>query len=146
MEATFGERLRKIRRDNDITQNNLAEYLGIKGAAVAKYENQEEAYPNIRTLIKIADYFNVSIDWLLTGRNVTSVIKNSINSSSVHNSIVQSNIQGDNGGVFMGKDMSLSPQAKELLRIYEVLGVKEQTRLMSFAYELEEKLQSANQA
>lgn len=56
------------------------------------------------------------------------------------------NTQGDNGGVLMEKDMSLSPQAKELLRIYEVLGVKEQTRLMSFAYELEEKSQSTNQA
>lgn len=140
MEITFGERLRKIRRDNNVTQNNLAEYLGVKGAAIAKYENQEEAFPSIKTLMKIAEYFNVSIDWLLTGRQITSVIENSINGSSVHNSIVQSNIRGDNGGVIL--DTALSTYSKELVRIYESLPIKDQLKLMTFAYELEEKLQS----
>jgi|GEM_PF-2763388 len=138
METTFGERLRKIRRDNDVTQNRLAEYLGVKGAAIAKYENQEEAFPSIRTLIKIAEYFNVSIDWLLTGKQITAVIENSINDSYVHNSVVQSNIHGNNGGVNLAN--SLSTYSKELVRIYESLPIKEQTKLMTFAYDLEEKM------
>ena len=61
----FGERLKKLRRDADITQSELAAHLGVVPSAVGKYERIPDAYPSVEALIKIAEFFNVSIDYLL---------------------------------------------------------------------------------
>ena len=60
----FGERLKKLRRDKDITQNSLAEYLGISYQAVSKWENGT-GLPDITLLPAIAGFFGVSADYLL---------------------------------------------------------------------------------
>ena len=60
----FGERLKKLRRDKDITQDNLAEYLGISYQAVSKWENGA-GFPDITLLPAIAGFFGVSADYLL---------------------------------------------------------------------------------
>lgn len=60
----FGERLKKLRRDKNITQDTLAEYLGISYQAVSKWENNA-GYPDISLLPAIAGFFGVSADYLL---------------------------------------------------------------------------------
>ena len=63
----FGERLRRLRKEHDITQGQLAEVIGVVPSAVGKYERIPQSYPSVEALIKIADYFNVSTDYLLMG-------------------------------------------------------------------------------
>ena len=60
----FGERLKKLRREKDITQDTLAEYLGISYQAVSKWENNA-GFPDISLLPAIAGFFSVSSDYLL---------------------------------------------------------------------------------
>ena len=60
----FGERLKKLRHDNRITQEVLAEYLGISYQAVSKWENNA-GFPDISLLPAIARFFSVSTDYLL---------------------------------------------------------------------------------
>ncbi len=60
----FGERLKKLRRDKGITQDALAEYLGISYQAVSKWENHA-GFPDISLLPAIASFFAVSADYLL---------------------------------------------------------------------------------
>lgn len=60
----FGDRLKKLRRDNGITQDVLAEYLGISYQAVSKWENNA-GFPDISLLPAISGFFGVSTDYLL---------------------------------------------------------------------------------
>lgn len=62
-------RLREIRTAHKKTQREVAEYLGATVRAVSYYESGERE-PNIKTLIALADFFGVSLDYL-TGRTDT---------------------------------------------------------------------------
>jgi len=60
----FAERLTKLRKAKKLTQQELADKLNISRATYAQYEIGRRK-PDYETLEKLADYFNVSIDYLL---------------------------------------------------------------------------------
>ncbi len=64
MKIALGENLRILRNKEKITQEQLAEALGVSPQAVSRWEN-EAAFPDISVLPIIANYFNVSVDYLL---------------------------------------------------------------------------------
>lgn len=61
---TFGERLKLLRLEKKATQKELANYLNIATNAYQNYEYDKREM-NIKTLTALADYFNVSIDYLI---------------------------------------------------------------------------------
>lgn len=61
-------RLRELRIEKKLTIKALADEIGIKESALSKYERAERE-PNIETLILLADYFNVSVDYLIGHTN-----------------------------------------------------------------------------
>lgn len=65
-------RLREIRKNHGISQLKLALDLNMSQNTISRYETGERE-PGINELIKIADYFNVSIDYLV-GRTDNSEI------------------------------------------------------------------------
>lgn len=130
----FGERLRRLRKDRDITQGQLAEVIGVVPSAVGKYERIPQSYPSVEALIKIADYFNVSIDYLLKGVQAAPSVENNLNGQMLNSSFVQAN----HGEVVFNGEQSISPEAMELLHIYEQLSGRERLKLLNFAVELEE--------
>ena len=64
MNLNFGENLKKLRRSRDMTQEELAEALGLSTQSVSRYETGG-AYPDIEMLPVIAGYFGVTVDTLL---------------------------------------------------------------------------------
>ncbi len=60
----FGERLKKLRRERGVPQKELAEYLGISIRGYQFYESEDNE-PNVKTLIALADFYQVSIDYLV---------------------------------------------------------------------------------
>ena len=60
----IGENIRKLRRENDVTQEMLADHLGVTFQSVSKWE-RGETYPDITMLPAIASFFSVSCDELL---------------------------------------------------------------------------------
>ena len=60
----FGLRLKTLRVQKGLTQNQLAEKLDITRSAVSYYE-KNATYPSIDILMKICRYFDVSADFLL---------------------------------------------------------------------------------
>lgn len=56
-------RIRQLREDSDKTQAELAEYLATTAQYYGKYEKGERELPFCRA-IQIADYYNVSLDYL----------------------------------------------------------------------------------
>lgn len=139
--SDFGKRLRRLRKDKDITQAQLAEYLGVVSSAVGKYETIDDAYPTVESLMKIAEYFNVSVDFLLFGDTSNSRYSgnNQLNCSLSNSSLIQAN-QGSVINAEMGV-RTLSPEAVELLSIYEALDGRGRLKLLNFAVELEDDSQ-----
>ncbi|MFL0245543.1 helix-turn-helix domain-containing protein [Candidatus Clostridium stratigraminis] len=66
---SFGDRLKDLRQDNDLTQEELAKILNITRTALSNYENTDRE-PSFDLLIKIADFFNVTLDYLLCRTNL----------------------------------------------------------------------------
>lgn len=58
------ERLRKLRDELGVTQQTVADALKVSRPAYTKWENGERE-PDNDTLLKLSDYFNVSVDYLL---------------------------------------------------------------------------------
>lgn len=64
MNIYLGENIKRLRREKDITQETLAEFLGVTFQSISKWE-RGESYPDITLLPAIAGFFNVSIDELM---------------------------------------------------------------------------------
>ena len=65
----FAEKLKRIRLKMNLTQKDVAKILGITRTAYANYE-QGLREPDLLTLWKIADFFDVSVDYLLGRKDV----------------------------------------------------------------------------
>lgn len=70
----FSEVFNKLCEENKISYAKIAEMLGYSSQAVSKW-GRGEAEPNIETLNKLAEYFDVSIDFLL-GKTYVRKIEN----------------------------------------------------------------------
>lgn len=66
MQEDFARRLRRLREQRRVSRRVMSELCGLHHDAIRRYE-QGEAEPPIEALIAIADFFEVSIDYL-TGR------------------------------------------------------------------------------
>ena len=64
MTIYLGENIKRLRREKDITQETLAEFLGVTFQSISKWE-RGESYPDITLLPAISDFFKVSIDELM---------------------------------------------------------------------------------
>ncbi|MCL2517204.1 MAG: helix-turn-helix domain-containing protein [Oscillospiraceae bacterium] len=64
MNLDIGGNLRRLRNKRDITQEELANYIGVSFQAVSKWE-RGEGYPDITFILPLASYFGVSTDELL---------------------------------------------------------------------------------
>ena len=60
----LGKRLKELRLERGVTQSELSNYLGLTPKMVSFYE-LEQRFPPQDIIIKLADYFNVSTDYLL---------------------------------------------------------------------------------
>lgn len=66
MNPQFPKRLRTLRERQRISRKTLSELCGLASDAVRRYE-RGEAEPTMQSLVALADYFEVSLDYL-TGR------------------------------------------------------------------------------
>ena len=62
----FANTLKNLREVNNVTQEQLAEYLKVSRPTIAGYETKDRQ-PDFERLEKIAEFFNVSIDYLVKG-------------------------------------------------------------------------------
>ena len=60
----FSERLKALRKERGLKQREMAEICGLKMRGYQQYE-YDETYPTVPGLVFLADYFDVSTDYLL---------------------------------------------------------------------------------
>lgn len=64
MKLLIGENIKRLRRERDLTQEEVAAHLGISFQAISKWE-RGDGYPDITMLPSLANYFGVSVDELI---------------------------------------------------------------------------------
>ena len=78
----FGTVLRQLRRNVNLTQAEFGSRIGLSKAVVSKYENGL-GYPTFDVLIKIADYFGVTTDFLLGVAKSKTIDVSSLNETQI---------------------------------------------------------------
>lgn len=58
-------RIKALRADNDTTQQELADFLGLSRSTYSNYENNIRDIP-VEVLVGIADFYHTSVDYLLS--------------------------------------------------------------------------------
>lgn len=78
---TLGDKLSKLRKENNYTQEQLTDVLGVSRQAVSKWESNI-TYPETNKLIRMSELFNCSLDYLLKDTEETDS-KNQFNEQSL---------------------------------------------------------------
>lgn len=84
MESTLGKRIAAFRKGMGLTQEQLADQLGITAQAVSKWEN-DQSCPDISVLPLLADIFGVSTDILLGRIQIPATIESDMNTDKSFN-------------------------------------------------------------
>ena len=67
---TFGERLFQLRKQKYISQEELADIMNVSRQSISKWE-LDQTYPDIDNLVRLANYFDVTVDFLVKGEETT---------------------------------------------------------------------------
>ena len=73
----FNEKLQKLRKEQSLTQEELAEKLFVSRTAISKWESGR-GYPSIDSLKVIAKYFHITIDELIGGEEIVTLAEQDI--------------------------------------------------------------------
>lgn len=67
--STFGERVKELRLDKGLTQQELANFFYLNKSSISRYEKDKQI-PELETLEKLSDFFEVSLDYLLAKSDI----------------------------------------------------------------------------
>ena len=79
----LNEKIQELRRKRGMTQEELAQILHVSRTAISKWESGR-GYPNIDSLKAIANYFSVTVDELLSGEELLSLVQEDTRQREVH--------------------------------------------------------------
>jgi transcriptional regulator with XRE-family HTH domain len=65
---SIGDQIRLLRQREMLSQDDLAQQLGVTRTAVTHWESQRDSIPSQRNIDKLCRYFKVSHDWLINGK------------------------------------------------------------------------------
>ena len=74
MDMTIGKRIGLLRKEKNLTQEELASHMGVSPQAVSKWEN-DQTCPDISALPKLAGLLGVSVDELLSGKQELAPVR-----------------------------------------------------------------------
>lgn len=72
--ATLAQRIKQLRKENDLTQEEFGKRFGIVKSTVSLYES-DKSTPDDEIKKKIAEYFNVSLDYLMGASDIRNPYK-----------------------------------------------------------------------
>lgn len=123
---TMGDRIHYLRTEQRLTLQELGDKVGVGASTVRKWETG--FIKNLRTdkMQKLAEALDTSIDYLMGWTD------NSINVGT-NNGVI-----GQNSGE-IHIEQERSKEEAELLRIFESLSVRDRSKLMAYAWSLEEE-------
>ncbi len=130
----FNQRIANLLKEKKCSQSDLAKFVGVKPNTVSDWINKETS-PKIEHICKIAQYFNVSTDYLFYGKDNTGHISNSNIGAIGTNSNGTVNINKERAEQIFGADEI----ALEMTRIIKTLPLKERSKLLTIIYDFAER-------
>lgn len=115
----FGEKLYRLRIERGIYQKQLAAYLHVSVGTISNYENGVHS-PDLKTLCKLANYFHVSVDYMLDRTDYIAPIED-LNLQLVDQYTT---------GSIMNAILELSPESRQdLMKYLTLLAVCDEMEL-----------------
>lgn len=119
----LGKRLKMLRESNNLTQIELGKILGVGNVTLSQYEKGDRN-PDYDTLLRIADYFNVSTDYLLGKTDLKNYSDYHPTLTAKDERDIQKELEkmmadldsGQSGPAFYGGNMNLSEDDREVLK------------------------------
>ena len=119
----LGKRLKMLRESNNLTQIDLGKILGVGNVTLSQYEKGDRN-PDYDTLLRIADYFNVSTDYLLGKTDLKNYSDYHPTLTAKDERDIQKELEkmmadldsGQSGPAFYGGNMNLSEDDREVLK------------------------------
>jgi len=119
----FADVLKKLRNSKNLSQEDLANIIGVSKSTIGMYEQGKRMPKADATLKKLADYFNVSIDYLL------GLSENRFFEIVDTNDSIASNLQT----TLTENELPLSESQKAILQLSELLSDKNIKKLIDYA-------------
>lgn len=123
------DRLKELRKEKEITQEKLANYLNVSRSTIAGYETGKRK-PEYETLQKLANYFNVSVDYLLGNskeRSSAEKIKKAISDDGELQEVWEQISQRENLQLLFKQTKDLDDSTiKQIIRIIKAIEDEEQ--------------------
>ena len=120
MNNKFAENLKKIRKEHNLSQEEIAEELKVSRQAISKWESSA-AYPEMDKIIALCDKFNVNIDDLLH-RNIKEV-KEEEESKKTFNKAVDDFLKFITDTISLFSNMSFKSKVKCLIEQIIIIGI-----------------------
>ncbi|MFU1797323.1 helix-turn-helix domain-containing protein [Paenibacillus azoreducens] len=126
--ASYNERLRELRSSKKISQQELSDRLGFNRATYARYETGD-TQPDFDTLKKLADFFDVSTDYLLGRTDSPHSPKQANGFDEDEQAEFEAFINDPEHGIFFKDYLSAPEERREEMRlIFKILQEKEKGR------------------
>lgn len=98
MTVEIGKQIKKLREEQEISQQELADYLTISRQTISKWE-LGKSLPDIENVVRIADYFNISVDGLI-GRKKASFFESLFGGKERRQSLMEQSSKATNNAAF----------------------------------------------
>ena len=135
---TISSRIFALLKEQGKTQTALATHIGIRVATVSAWKAQNTD-PSANLLEKIAEFFGVSVDYLVTGKEYAPAPSQTVN-QGIFGDRNHNNTVTINGNV----PLEVSEIEGELLKVCASLDIRRKNALLTYAYKLENEMSEGN--
>ncbi len=125
MKNTLGSRIKELRKNRDLTQQQLAKLLGISASSVGMYE-QDRRKPDNETLLKLCNVFDTSADYILGKVGTTSRVGKNVDVADVFDEFTEK-LMLQQGLMFDGTPLNDNDRMKivDALKVVAALAKQE---------------------
>lgn len=116
---------------------DICDFVGVDCAADDALE-QLGKLPRVKTLMSLSAYLGVPASWLLSGKGRSPSGTPALPGMGINETADSTVVQGNSAGTLIINNgaVQMSEQKRELLRIFDSLPIRKQTKLLSFAYDV----------
>lgn len=128
------ERIFDLLAKSGKTQTDIARLLNVRPTTVSEWRKGKYA-PSVANCVALADFFGVSLDYLITGREPRGApVQQIIGNNNSNNTAIA-------GAVVVAGD-DLPEYERELLKVAGAFDMRRKIELLNYAYQLEKQIKS----
>lgn len=129
---TLTDRIFDLLNKKGKTQTDIARLLNVRPTTVSEWKKGKYA-PTVDHCVTLAEYFGVSLDYLITGREPRGApVQQIIGNNNSNNTAIAGDVAG----------AVLTEYERELLKVAGAFDMRRKTELLNFAYQIEKQIKS----